>query len=210
MRHVIEGAVSKACADVGEDLDLAVCEIFVTARSGKMPRDGMFNAFSYDHAGVYLFVYADMIEQSVSDSDADKTSVERSLLTHLYRSLYATARARHINLDADCGLLEEVVGEGLSELFVSEKTADPPSDRYTQLSEGDIKRFWKKMGSEFDSACPDIEKWFSGNSAEGIAPFTACSVGFAVAKAYLENTGRCSTDALVVPARDIAVLQNRY
>ena len=208
-RHLIENIVSKAHTNIGEDLDLAVCEVFVAARSGKIPEGGMLTAFSYDHAGVYLFVNADLIEQSIT-SGTDRESVEKILFEHLYRSLYATARTRHLNLGADCGLLEEAVGEGLSEIFVSEKTTNPPNKRYVQFSDGDIRRLWEKMVSELDSNRLNVEKWFSGDTNEGIAPFAACSVGFAVAGAYLESTGRRSVDALAVPARDIVVLQNRY
>lgn len=207
VRDVVEHSVIQAHKEVGEDLDLGECEVFVMTNAEKIPEGGMFLGLSYDQAGIYLFVNAPLVEQKVTQNTA---SVKKNLLEHLYRSLYATARAKHMNLNADCGLLEEVINEGLSELFVIEKTLSVPQNRYTQLSDEEIKQFLKRMGPDFDSTKPDIAKWFFGNEYENVPPFTAYSVGFAVADAYLKNTKRKSVDALTTPARDIAVLQNRY
>lgn len=207
VRRVVEHTISKVCRKVGKDLNIDNCEVFVAANAKKIPQGDMFLGFSYDQAGVYLFVRAEILEQKIT---SHRELIEQEISEHVYRSLYTTARARHMNLGADCGLLEEVVSEGLSETFVTEMMSSSPKKRYVQFSDEEISAFWKRMGAEFDSASPDIERWFLGSEHEGIPPFTACSIGFAVAGAYLTNERKGSTGALTTPAKDIAVLQNRY
>lgn len=203
-QQIIERSVLKVYDETHKELDFKECAVFVVVNSKKIPAGEMFLGFPYDQTAVYLF--ADDIKTASHNRD----HVDQNATEHLYRSLYATARASHMGLDADCGLLEEVVGEGLSEVFVTEKMSTAPKERYTLFSDADIKQLWGKMKCEFDAANPDVEKWFWGNVSEGVPPFTACSVGFAVAKAYLDAVKKRSVEVLTTPAKDMVVVQNRY
>ena len=203
----MERSVLKVYEDVHEELDLEECSVFVLANQKKIPDGDMFLGFPYDQTAVYLFFDGDLVREVVSH---DREMVEQSVTEHLYRSLYATARAKHMGLGADCGLLEEAVIEGLSEIFVTEKMFTDPRERYILFSKERIKQLWEKMRLEFDEMSPDIEKWFWGSESENLPPLTACSVGFAIAEAYLDIVKKESVEVLTVPARDMAVLQNRY
>ena len=172
---IISEVVSRVYTEVHEELDLEECEVFVSVNGKKVLVGDMFLGFPYDQHAVYLFTDDILVHQNISP---DPGCVEQNAAEHLYRSLYTTARTKHMGLDADCGLLEEVVNEGLSEFFVTEKMSIDPRKRYMQFSDGEIRRLWKKMSFEFDTASPDVEKWFWGNAIEDVPPFTACSVGF--------------------------------
>ena len=207
VQHLVEQSVLKVYGEVYEDLKFEDCSVFVAVNPKKILNGEMFLGFSYDHDAIYLFADDAELNRKIF---IDRDQIKLDAAEHLYRSLYATARARHMGLDADCGLIEEVISEGLSEKFVTEKMSVRPRGRYVQFSEAEIKRLWEKMKSEFDDVYPDVEKWFWGNDSEGVPPFTACSVGFAVVEAYLDGIKKGSVDALVTSARDMVVLQNRY
>ena len=206
-QQAIEELIVRVYEAVHEEIDLDECVVLVTVNSKRVSEGDVFLGLPYDRSTVYLFTDGTMVHRCVS---GDFERFERSATEHLYRSLYATARAEHIGFDYDCGLLEEVITEGLSEIFVTEKMSAEPKGHYTQFSDEKIRMLWERMKSDFDVDHPDIEKWFRGNEGEEIPPFTACSIGFAVATAYLNAVKKRSVDALIVPAREVAVLQNHY
>lgn len=169
----------------------------------------MFLGSSYDESAIHLFADVETIHKTILNN---KTVVTKNIEEHCYRSLYTTARTKHIGLDADCGLLEEVINEGLAEIFVTEKMSTKPKSRFTQLPKKEIERLWEKIKSEHSTASlhQNVEKWFWGDEKEKIPPFTACAVGYAIANAYLSPFKKRSCEALTTPAKHIARQQNRY
>ena len=207
-QQVIEQSIEKVYQKVHENLTLEGCEVLVTVNPKKVLTNEMFLGFSYDADGIYLFADADAIHKELTNNE--KAIIENAM-EHCYRSIYTTARTKHIGLDADCGLLEEVINEGLAEIFVTENMHARPRNRFTQLSKKEIKQLWEKIKSEHGVAkSNNIEKWFWGNKEEGIPPFAACSVGYAIATAYLAPFKKKSYEALTVPAKHIMTNQNNY
>ena len=206
-RRIIEQSIEKVYQNIHNDLGIEGCEVLITVNPKKVLKDDMFLGLSYDDSAIYLFANADTIHKTLEDN---KKAIAENTKEHCYRSIYTTARTKHIGLEADCGLLEEVINEGLAETFVTENMNTQPKNRYTQFSEEEIQRLWKKIQSEHSAANPDIEKWFWGNEEENILPFTACSVGYAIATAYLAPFKKKSHEALTVPAKDIATKQSIY
>ena len=205
--QIIEQTVARVCEDVRTDISLEACEVLVTVNPKKVFEGDMFLGLSYDDTAIYLFADAAAAHHA---APTDAGAVAAQVAEHCYRSLYTTARTRHIGLGPDCGLLEEVVNEGLSEIFVTERMSAEPKQRFVQFSDAEIKRLWGKMKGEFDDAVPSVEKWFWGSEEDAVPPLTACSVGYAIAAAYLASRKKKSSQALTTPARDIAVLQDRY
>ena len=206
-RHSIEQSVEEVYKKASKHLALEECEVFVTVNPKRVSNNELFLGFSYDDTAIYLFSDADTIHNALT---TDKNIITKNATEHCYRSMYTTARTRHIGLEADCGLLEEVINEGLAEIFVTENMNTRPKNRFTQFSEEEIQRLWGKIQDEHNNANPNIEKWFRGSEKENILPFTACSVGYAIATAYLTPFKKKSYEALTVPAKDIAKKQNIY
>lgn len=210
VREVITHSSSAVYSLVSEEIDLTDCEIFAVSNTARVRDGDLFFGLSYDQSSVYLFVNDDAVHSAISSEDGRRVA-ESSVAKHLCRSLYGVARAKHIGLDADCGLLEEVVNEGLSEKFVVERLSVDPHERYTRLPDTEVKRLWERMCDDRDNYSPGaVEKWFRGDAGEGVPPFAACSVGFAIATAYLDATKQTSVDALTTVARDVIALQTCY
>lgn len=206
-QDIVSQAVERVYQEVHRELNLPECEVLVSVNQHKTRTGESVLGFPYDQSTVYLFVNADKLHEKMAiASDAAAHTVTE----HLYRSVYATARAHHRGLDADCGLLEEVVNEGLSERFVVEKMILSTKQRLTQTTEQEIKRLWEKMRGECAESAQDIEKWFWGNEEEDIPPSAASIVGFAITDAYLKETQQKSTDALTVSAKRIVEQQQHY
>ena len=130
--------------------------------------------------------------------------VTDNLTEHLLGGLYSTARAGHIGLNADCGLLEEVVGEGLAGHFITEYTGNKPKSYYTQIPERDIAALWDRVRQECVVQDADIEKWYWGDEREGIPPLAALTVGYAAVNKYKQKTKATSIDMIAVFAENIA------
>ena len=206
-RRIIEQSIEKVYQNIHSDLGIEECEVLITVNPKKVLKDDMFLGLSYDDSAIYLFADAETVHKTLGDN---KDAIAENATEHCYRSIYTTARTKHIGLEADCGLLEEVINEGLAEIFVTENMNTRPKNRYTQFSEKEIQRLWRKIQDEHRTANPDIEKWFWGSKEENISPFTACAVGYAVATAYLNPFNKKSHEALTVPAKDIATKQTIY
>ena len=208
VQSIITQVIDQIYRRTHNDLGLPECEIIISTNPKKIRNGEMFSGSSYDETAIHLFADTDAIHKTVSN---DKNRIIENITEHCYRSLYTTARTKHIGLDADCGLLEEVINEGLAEIFVTEKMDTEPKKRFTQLPKKEIERLWGKIKSEHNAMpYPDIEKWFWGNEKEKIPPFTACSVGYAIATAYLSPFKKKSYEALTTPAKQIAKKQSHY
>ena len=206
-QDIITQTIEQIYREVHNDLSLTECKVLISTNAKKMLKDEMFFGSSYDESAIYLFADAETIHRTLQNNES---GIIKNITEHCYRSLYTTARTKHIGLEADCGLLEEVINEGLAEIFVTEKMSVKPKRRFTQLSEGEIRRLWEEIKNEHSAAFPNIEKWFWGNEKEKIPPFTACSVGYAIAVAYLAPFQKKSCEALTTPAKQIAKQQNHY
>ena len=181
--------------------------MLISTNPKKMINNEMFFGSSYDETAIYLFADSNTIHKTLQN---DKNTIIKNVTEHCYRSFYTTARTKHIGLDADCGLLEEIVNEGLAEIFVTEKMSTKPKNRFTQLSEKEIKRLWRKIKDEHNTTSLNVEKWFWGDKKENIPPFTACAVGYAIATAHLSPFKKKSHEVLTTPAKYIAKQQNHY
>ncbi len=206
-QDIIAQTIDQIYKEAHNDLNLTECEVLISTNPKKMLDSEMFFGSSCDETAIYLFADVDTIHKALP---SNKNIITKNITEHCYRSLYTTARTKHIGLDADCGLLEEVINEGLAETFVTEKMSAKPKGRFTQLPKKEIKRLWEKIKSEHSTSSPDIEKWFWGNEKEKIPPFTACSVGYAIATAYLSPFKKKSYEALTTPAKNIAKQQDCY
>ena len=206
-QNIISREVGKIYEKVHNELNLPRCEVLISVNPQKIHADDIFLGFSYDQSAIYLFVDVEKLHQKMAITH---DVIARNIAEHLYRSVYTTARTHHIGLDTDCGLLEEVINEGLSEKFVTEKMLTNPKSRYTQTPDKEIKRLWGKMKSEINQTTQDIEKWFWGKKEESIPPFAASAVGFAITNAYLKETQQKSVDALTTSAKNIVAHQKIY
>ena len=206
-QDVVSQAVERVYQEVHRELNLPECEVLISVNQHKTRANEGVLGFPYDQNTVYLFVNADKLEEKIAiASDA----AAHTITEHLYRSIYATARTHHRGLDADCGLLEEVINEGLSERFVVEKMILSTKQRLTQTTDQEIRRLWGKMKGECAESAQDIEKWFWGKEEESIPPSAASIVGFAITDAYLKETQQKSTDALTISAKRIVAQQQCY
>ncbi|MDE0243205.1 MAG: DUF2268 domain-containing putative Zn-dependent protease [Candidatus Kaiserbacteria bacterium] len=192
IESVVEG-VYKAMQDV---LSMEECAILFSANAHKVQPGEIFQSFLCDESSFYVFVNLDAL------SRAGKKEITANLTEHLYNGLYATARVRCMNLDADCGLREEVIGEGLSAHFVCEMTRRKPKPYYTHLHEEEVQTFLQAMRHD---AAKDVsyEKWFRGSREEGIPSHTIHAVGFSLVDMYLKKTKLTSVRALETPATTI-------
>ena len=206
-QDIVSQAVEQVYQEVHRELNLPECEVLISVNQHKTRTNESVLGFPYDQSTVYLFVNADKLHKKMAIANDAAT---QTITEHLYRSVYATARTHHRGLDADCGLLEEVINEGLSERFVVEKMILSTKQRLTQTTDREIKRLWEKMKGECAESAQNIEKWFWGNEEEGIPPFAASIVGFAITNAYLKETQQKSTDALTISAKRIVDQQQHY
>ncbi len=206
-QDAVSQAVEQVYREVHRELNLPECEVLISVNQHKTRADESILGFPYDQNTVYLFVNAEKLHEKIAITD---DAAVHAITEHLYRSIYATARAHHRGLDADCGLLEEVVNEGLSERFVVEKMILSTKRHLTQMADREIRRLWEKMKGECTESAQDIEKWFWGNKEENIPPSAAFIVGFAITNAYLKETQQKSTDALTISAKRIVDQQQHY
>ena len=206
-QDIVSQAVEQVYQEVHRELNLPECEVLISINQHKTRTDESVLGFPYDQNTVYLFVNADKLHEKITIAD---DAAAHAVTEHLYRSIYATARTHHRGLDADCGLLEEVINEGLSERFVVEKMILSTKQHLAQTTDREIKRLWEKIKRECAESAQDIEKWFWGNEEENIPPSAASIVGFAVTNAYLKETQQKSTDALTLSAKRIVDRQQRY
>jgi len=207
-QHIITQTVEETYRVVHEELNLKECEVLVAVNAKRVSNNEMFFGLSYDETAMYLFADADAIHSTLLKN---KEKIAKNITEHCCRGLYTTARTQHIGLDAHCGLLEEVINEGLAEIFVTEKLSVQPKSHCTQFSKEEVKRLWEKIKNEHNATTPpNIEKWFWGSEEESIPPLTACAIGYAIANAYLAPYKKKSCEALTVPAKHIAKSQNSY
>lgn len=211
VKQHIEETVREVFEQVHKGLNLEECEILFTHNPKKIQEGELFGGFPCDSASCYVCFAGDALERETRDNPE---RVRKNLTEHLLNILYATARTKHINLETDCGLLEEIIGEGLAARFTVEMTASEPKPWHTQLSDTDIDRLWKEVraecaeentrtGKDRMERHRNIEKWFRGNSEENIPPLTALALGFATVETYLNRTGKNSVETITVPAENI-------
>ena len=206
-QRTIEQSVESLFPQTSETLNLKECDILVSINTKKIPNNDMFLGLSYEESIMYLFADADTVHKNLTESNG--AAVAKRVAENCCRGLYTTARTKHIGLEADCGLLEEVINEGLAEIFAAE-IADADPNRHATLTEREIQHLWNTIQHEAREMNPDIEKWFWGNKQENIPPHSACTVGYAIANAYLNTVHKKSFEVLTTPAKTIALLQNRY
>ena len=204
----IERSVEKVYQKVHTHLNLEECEILVSINTKKIPNEAIFLGSSCEENAMYLFTNADTLHRNLTESNNDL--IQNHAMEHCCRGLYTTARTKHIGLDIDCGLLEEVIGEGLAEIFAREIMEKNLKNSQNQHPEEEIKQLWEKIKNESKQSAPNSEKWFRGSQEENIPPLSAYTVGQAIADAYLNTIKKKSFEVLTVPAKIIAERQNRY
>ena len=116
-RGIIEGVVRAVYERVHRMLDLPECDVFFSLSKKRVFAGEIFGESLNDESSCYVFVDWEAFLRGVSD---DSDGVARNFAEHLYAGLYATARIRRTGVGSDCGLLEEIVGEGLAGHFMSE------------------------------------------------------------------------------------------
>lgn len=192
----IESTVGEVHSAMQEVLSIEECDILFTSNAKKVQPGEIFQSFLCDASSFYVFVDVESL------SRAGNKEIATNLVEHLYNGLYATARIRCIHLDVDCGLKEEVIGEGLSAHFVCEMVGRRPRSHYTQLREEEVEAFLRAMQSDAILDAP-YEKWFRGSEEEGIPPYALHAVGFSLVDTYLKKTRQTSVHALETPAATI-------
>ena len=199
-KEYIEQIVHQLHSGVHEDIGLPECEILFITNAGKILPGECFQESTGDEDSLYMFV-----DEGVNEKlKTEQKYVTDNLTEHLLGGLYSTARAGHIGLSADCGLLEEVVGEGLAGHFITEYTGNKPKSYYTQIPERDIAALWDRVRQECVVQDADIEKWYWGDEREGIPPLAALTVGYAAVNKYKQKTKATSIDMIAVSAENIA------
>lgn len=194
----IEAVVQDVYQHIHKVLGVESCEIIVSSQRSSLFGGELFRSFLCDADSFYLYGNSEMIQS------ASREAITTNLKEHLYNGLYATARICRLGLAVDCGLREEVVGEGLSAHFVCEQLGKKPSTWYTHLEKEKIPAFLTTMRSEAPGNGL-YEKWFRGSEEEGIPPFTAHALGYHAVAAYLKKTRKASIHALGTPAKEILV-----
>ena len=198
LKSIIESTTSEVYQEVHQKLALPSCEIFVLADPNRVIDGEMFREFLNDAESCYIFVNDTEAHRATQE---DPSTIVQNYTEHLCAALYSTARILHTGVTDDCGLLEEVINEGLAGHFMSEVVGGTPKKYYIALSEKQIKMLWKQVLDECSKTTADTDKWFWGSEAEQIPPLAAFSIGFSAAARVLKKTGGSSVDMLRTPAR---------
>ena len=197
----MQKSVEEVQKQIYSELALEECDILIATNPKKVMKEEMVQGFPGDQGSMYLMVDDKALEKQMKK---DPKEVIKNVKEHLCGGLYLTARAKHLGIEADCGLLEEIVGEGLAEHYAAQKTGREPKEQYRALTKKDIQRLWKQIKKEVMNPKIDVEKWFRGDKEENIPPHAALPLGFAATEIYFKKTGKNSLNSITISAKEIA------
>ena len=204
VKQCIEETVEQTHYTMHQILHFDDCDLIFITNAKKVVSGEYFHESPCDPDQLYIFV-SEAVNEVV---EKDPQRVKDNLTDHLHSGLYATARAAQIGLDADCGLLEEVISEGLAGHFMREQSSSGKvKPHFTSLKKQEVEELWKRIQDEcLNEKNSTIERWFQGSDTEHIPPRAGTIVGYAVVGDYLKKVGGDSKAALSTPAADIAAV----
>ena len=200
VKGVIEALTQKVYAEVATLLSLDDCNVVFVTNSARVQEGAYFQESSGDGDAAFVFV-AEAVNTAIEE---DRAGVAQCLRDHLLGAFYLIARARHLALTSDCGLLEEVIDAGFAAHFVrahgSKDVALHEEDASSML------RLYRALQDACRTGDEDIEGWFFGSEEKQLPPRAGVLLGTYLVGLYLEKTGKDSLAGLRTRAREVLAI----